>query len=185
MEVLLTQATLATRCVTALLALTVPLTASTAANAAPTAQPKYPTLQSAWDSEQVAAEAEILFAEVLTENEGSWRVNEDAARRHGVDITEAEAIAKALNTPIIALRHSVKSEEYMKCVLNATGLGGLVGAAGGGGSQLKYLLAVKKWREAAWVIVRLVGVNAIKGGVAGLATTLAGAGAWCATPWAD
>ena len=48
-----------------------------------------------------------------------------------------------------------------------------------------YLIAVKNWKEVAWVLARLVGVNALKGGVAGAAAALAGAGAWCATKWAS
>lgn len=81
--------------------------------------------------------------------------------------------------------HSVKSEEYRKCVLNAVGLGSLVGAAASGQSQLGYLMATQNWKEVAWVLGRLVGVNALKGGIVGLTASLAGAGAWCATPWAE
>ena len=79
----------------------------------------------------------------------------------------------------------MKSPEYRQCVLNAVGLGGLTASAAGGGSQLAYLIAAQNWKEVAWVLARLVGVNALKGGVAGAAAALAGGGAWCATKWAS
>ncbi len=39
------------------------------------------------------------------------------------------------------------------------------------------------WREAAMYIIKVVGVNANKGGVVGLAALLAAGAIWCATPW--
>ncbi|WP_156812845.1 hypothetical protein [Corynebacterium ulceribovis] len=141
--------------------------------------------------EQAAAASEELFGTLLNKRDGHWKVNEEAAADSDVPIEQLEAIANSLNgnnrdgSPRIAPRHAVNSQAYRDCVIDATGLGALVGGAAGGGSQLAYLIAVKNWKDAAYVIVRLVGINAVKGGVAGLAATLAGAGAWCATPWAN
>lgn len=168
------------------------------ATAAPTteAQPEQPESAlthelSDAELEEAAAASEELFGTLLNERDGEWTVNQKAAAKSNVPVEQLEAIANSFNgknrdgSPRITPQHSVNSQEYRDCVINATGLGALVDGAAGGGPQLAYLLAVKNWKDAAFVIVKLVGVNAVKGGVAGLAATLAGAGAWCATPWAN
>ena len=48
-----------------------------------------------------------------------------------------------------------------------------------------HLIATKNFKEVAWVLARLAGVNSLEGGVAGAAAALVGAGAWCATPFAS
>lgn len=40
------------------------------------------------------------------------------------------------------------------------------------------------WKQAALTIIKIVGKSAIKGGLAGLAASLAASAAWCLTPWA-
>ena len=153
---------------------------------------RVPVLEEELTSEQVdqaAEKAEQLFTELLRSTEAGWVVNEDAAQREGVPVEELESLARTLNQQRSKSRYSVKwavnSVEYRRCVLNAIGLGALISAANSGGSQLGILIAAKNWKEVAWVLARLVGVNALKGGVAGAAAALAGAGAWCATPWAQ
>ncbi|WP_198932391.1 MULTISPECIES: hypothetical protein [unclassified Pseudonocardia] len=130
---------------------------------------------------RVTEEVRYLFSVVLVNENGLWRVN--PAFVHDKDFRELGRVANALNEPIDY--HAFNSPKYRQCVLNAVGLGAFTASAAGGGSQLGYLMAAKKWTEVAWVLARLVGVNALKGGVVGTAAALAGAGAWCATPWAS
>lgn len=130
---------------------------------------------------RVTEEIRFLFSVVLVNENGLWRVN--SAFVHDKDFRELDRVANALNEPIDY--HAFNSPKYRQCVLNAVGLGAFTASAAGGGSQLGYLMAAKKWTEVAWVLARLVGVNALKGGVVGAAAALAGAGAWCATPWAS
>jgi len=70
---------------------------------------------------------------------------------------------------------------YGQCVLNFTGFGALFGASEG--TILGYINR-KDWNKAAQTMVKFLGKQAVKGGVVGLAASLAAAGAWCATPWA-
>lgn len=141
------------------------------------------------DIAQAEAALEELFTTIIQEGTDGWTVNAAAAADAGLSIPEAQQVADALNGTVNAPRrvprHAVDSEEYRRCVLNAVGLGGLTASAAGGGSQLAYLIAARNWKEVAWVLGRLVGVNALRGGVAGATAALAGAGAWCATPWAN
>ncbi|WP_226351874.1 hypothetical protein [Pseudonocardia sp. ICBG601] len=132
------------------------------------------------EARRAAEEAEYLFSVVLVNDGGRWRVNPAFSRDK--DFRELTQVAEALNAPIAY--HAIDSPQYRECVLNAVGLGALTAGAAKGGSQLAYLMAAKKWKDVAYVLARLVGVNALKGGLAGAAVSLAGAGAWCATPWA-
>ncbi|MFW5459032.1 hypothetical protein [Streptococcus hyovaginalis] len=152
--------------------------------------------------EKFESELEEFFTEVVYETESGWDVDYTKADKFNLKSSELVEIRNFLNAlyeapestlerlhresspRLVSPQYQVGSDEYVRCVLNATGLGAFVGAAGGGGSQLKYLMVTKNWKEVAWVLARLVGVNALKGGVAGFAVTLAGAGAWCATKWA-
>lgn len=70
---------------------------------------------------------------------------------------------------------------YGKCVLNVTGFGTLFGAAEG--TIIGYLNR-KQWKKAAQTMVKFLGKQAIKGGVVGLAASLAAGSVWCLTPWA-
>ncbi|WP_255312203.1 hypothetical protein [Rhodococcus rhodnii] len=127
-------------------------------------------------------QAEHIFTDLIVQDNYEWVVNEQLAHAEGVDVDALAAVTQVLNQP--SPEHSVSSPGYRQCVLNAVGLGGLTGGAAGGGSQLAYLIATKNFKEVAWVLARLVGVNALKGGVAGATAALVGAGAWCATPFA-
>jgi hypothetical protein len=75
-------------------------------------------------------------------------------------------------------------DSYGKCLLKAVGLGGLGGAT----SAIMNKLSDKKWSDAARLITKEAakrGVKiAVKGGVVGLAASLAASAVWCATPWA-
>lgn len=75
-------------------------------------------------------------------------------------------------------------DSYGKCLLKAVGLGGLGGAT----SAIMNKLSEKKWSDAARLITKEAakrGVKiAVKGGVVGLAASLAASAIWCATPWA-
>ncbi|MFE9772946.1 hypothetical protein ACFYOV_14920 [Streptomyces sp. NPDC005931] len=79
---------------------------------------------------------------------------------------------------------AAKKDSYGKCLLKAVGLGGLGGAT----SAIMNKLSEKKWSDAARLITKEAakrGIKiAVKGGVVGLAATLAASGIWCATPWA-
>ena len=129
-------------------------------------------------------EAEKLFTELLQQDEaGIWRVNEQAAKANGVDVSDLRAIADQLNTQGTE-EHAFGSPEYTSCVLDNVGLGALFEAVTKGAPQFQFLLAAQNWREVAWVLFRLVGGQALRGGIVGTAAALAAAGAWCATPWA-
>lgn len=78
-------------------------------------------------------------------------------------------------------------DSYGKCLLKAVGADRLCGL-GGVASAIMNKLSEKKWSDAARLITKEAakrGVKtAVKGGVVGLAATLAASGIWCATPWA-
>ncbi|MFD4785051.1 hypothetical protein ACFWNH_28925 [Rhodococcus qingshengii] len=178
----------------AALALSVPIAGVSVAHADPTADngtaplPAASIVDHAVTAEELTLaeqRSEHLFSVLLTEQDGTWTVNSAQAQSENVESQVLTQIADILNDkPTRTQRHAVNSEGYRNCVLNAVGLGGLTGGAAKGGSQLAYLIATKNWKEVAWVLGRLVGVNALKGGVAGATAALVGAGAWCATPFA-
>lgn len=185
------------RVATLSVAITLPLAAIMTPANAEVQQPNVPPVTSIIDhpmsNEEVAAaaaELDYLFTTVFREGSEGWSVNKEAADVANISVAEAQQIADALNErnssshrPV--LRHAVNSKEYARCVLNSVGLGSLTNAALEGGSQLGYLIAAKNWKEVAWVLGRLAGVQALKGGVIGAVATLTAAGGWCATPWAS
>lgn len=137
------------------------------------------------EAHEAEAAIEKLFTKFIQQDpSGKWVVNEEAARAEKVDTSQLKVIAEDLNKEQTQ-EHSIKSREYRRCVLNSVGMGTLAGAANSAGSYINWLIMVKRWDELAWVLARVIGVNALKGGVAGAAATLAAAGAWCATPWAS
>ncbi|WP_216382508.1 hypothetical protein [Arcanobacterium phocae] len=73
-----------------------------------------------------------------------------------------------------------RSSDYAKCVIDVTGLGAIGGLFTGAFTKL---IEKELWKEAALYIVKIVGKNAFKGGVVGLAASLAASAIWCATPW--
>ncbi|MER7108458.1 hypothetical protein [Streptomyces sp. NPDC000229] len=79
---------------------------------------------------------------------------------------------------------AASKDSYGKCLLKAVGLGGLGGAT----SAIMNKLSEKKWSDAARLITKEAakrGIKiAVKGGVVGLAASLAASAVWCATPWA-
>ena len=104
------------------------------------------------------------------------------------DAVEAEIAAQRTASPISkaspSLRAAAKKDSYGTCLLKAVGLGGLGGAT----SAIMNKLADKKWSDAARLITKEAAKRglkiAVKGGVAGLAASLAASAIWCATPWA-
>lgn len=89
-------------------------------------------------------------------------------------------IANNLNDADSSLETTLQARtSYGQCVLNQIGFSGLTGLLSGG---LDKLLTRGLWKEAALVILKAVGLNAVKGGVVGPVASLAAAAALCAVP---
>lgn len=136
------------------------------------------------EAEKLADQIEILFTEYLHQDTtGRWLVTESGVLSD-IATSELESIAASLNGEKVLTRAGVINKpminDYAKCVINATGLGTFVGLFTG---AFVKLIERQLWKQAAIYIVKLVGMNAIKGGVVGLAGTLAGSAIWCVTPW--
>lgn len=135
--------------------------------------------------EKLAKDLEALFTHGITQNEdGSFRVDEQSIIGHFGEAEGQQIIAQFRaqvpqthtgNLPVAS------TASYGQCVLNFTGFGALFGASEG--TILGYINR-KDWNKAAQTMVKFLGKQAVKGGVVGLAASLAAAGAWCATPWA-
>lgn len=146
-----------------------------------------------------SAELDLIFNHFFEDRNGTLYVNERAVIEAGRNVSTYTQMAKDLNSlsreanyQLGAVKgdpesldpmHRIGSKEWGRCVLNLAGFGGFLGATYGG-KNLMYLLAAQNWREAAWVIFRLTGGAMIRGGVAGLAASLAAGAGWCSTPWA-
>lgn len=93
-------------------------------------------------------------------------------------------VASAGAKSTLSAKAAKGKDSYGKCLLKAVGLGGLGGAT----SAIMNKLSEKKWSDAARLITKEAakrGVKiAVKGGVVGLAASLAASAIWCATPWA-
>ncbi|WP_216430771.1 hypothetical protein [Arcanobacterium phocae] len=91
-------------------------------------------------------------------------------------------IAARLNSKISVNNAGMqtRSSDYAKCVIDVTGLGAIGGLFTGAFTKL---IEKELWKEATLYIVKIVGKNAFKGGVVGLAASLAASAIWCATPW--
>ncbi|MFC7993011.1 hypothetical protein ACFUV2_27320 [Streptomyces pilosus] len=100
------------------------------------------------------------------------------------ELKNRSTASSATKTPTMSAAAAKSKDSYGKCLLKAVGLGGLGGAT----SAIMNKLSEKKWSDAARLITKEAakrGVKiAVKGGVVGLAATLAASGIWCATPWA-
>jgi hypothetical protein len=105
------------------------------------------------------------------------------------DAVEAElktqrTASSATKASSVTMAAAKSKDSYGKCLLKAVGLGGLGGAT----SAIMNKLSEKRWSDAARLITKEAakrGVKiAVKGGVVGLAATLAASAVWCATPWA-
>ena len=135
--------------------------------------------------DKLAKDLEALFTHGITQNEdGSFRVEEKSIIKHFGEVEGKQIIAQFRaqvpqthigNIPVAS------AASYGQCVLNFTGFGALFGASEG--TILGYINR-KDWNKAAQTMVKFLGKQAVKGGVVGLAASLAAAGAWCATPWA-
>ncbi|MEU9575660.1 hypothetical protein AB0D62_38770 [Streptomyces massasporeus] len=105
----------------------------------------------------------------------------DAVETQIAEQRAGAAKSKASSGPRAA---AASKDSYGKCLLKAVGLGGLGGAT----SAIMNKLSEKKWSDAARLITKEAAKRglkiAVKGGVVGLAATLAASGIWCATPWA-
>ncbi|WP_328769448.1 hypothetical protein [Streptomyces sp. NBC_00286] len=105
------------------------------------------------------------------------------------DAVEAEIAAQrpasSASEAAPALRAAAaKKDSYGKCLLKAVGLGGLGGAT----TAIMNKLSEKRWSDAARLITKEAAKRGIKlagkGGVVGIAASLAASSIWCATPWA-
>jgi hypothetical protein len=160
------------------------------------------------DLQAVEAEVTTIFERYLQQDsEGRWSVNVEAVRQNGAPEAELQRIAERFNVPIgkyvfpgsedkgaggkgASPRHRFDSGEWGKCVLGALvpSFGAVVTKAMRGG----YLSLLTKGQYAKVVshLIRVVGPAALKeglkavGGTVGLIGFLAGAAAWCASPWA-
>ena len=160
------------------------------------------------DLQVVEAEVTTIFERYLQQDsEGRWSVNVEAVRQDGAPEAELQRIAEGFNVPIgkyvfpgsedkgtggkgASPQHQFGSGEWGKCVLNALvpSFGAVVTKAMQGG----YLSLLTKGQYAKVVshLIRVVGPAALKeglkavGGTVGLIGFLAGAAAWCASPWA-
>ncbi len=153
---------------------------------------------------QVEHDLRVIFDVYLTRGADGWIVHESRVADSRVKVEDLRAIAANLNRAesgpqvrsigviggsaglgqSVSPDYAFGSQAYLRCVLDYTGFGFLFGTVSGGGGGLVAFLAAKRWADAALVLVKLVGVGALRGGVAGLAASLAAAAAWCATPWA-
>lgn len=154
---------------------------------------------------EFARELETLFTEYVTQDgHGVWVINHKARETSTFPRSDLERLVANLNaaevttlpllassSPLRGLKggfespsHAFGSAAYKSCVLDASGLGLFTGLFTGAAGGFWAFIGAKRWADAAWVAVRLVGGTAIRGGAVGLAASLAGAAAWCATPWA-
>lgn len=78
--------------------------------------------------------------------------------------------------------HAVRSKDYVKCIIKTTGLIGITGVFT---ATFKKLLEKHLWKQAAMYILKAVGSSAFRGGVMGLATSLAASAIWCSTPFSE
>ncbi|NEC27533.1 hypothetical protein G3I20_16945 [Streptomyces sp. SID8111] len=101
-----------------------------------------------------------------------------------VELAHQRAASSTSKVASVSLAAAKSKDSYGKCLLKAVGLGGL----GGASSAIMNKLSEKKWSDAARLITKEAakrGVKiAVKGGVVGLAASLAASAVWCATPWA-
>lgn len=128
----------------------------------------------------LADELENFFENVLV-NRGNGEYEVDrAALDAQYGKRTAHQVMRILEPNVPAGQLGNTRESYGECVLNFTGFGTLYGAADGG---IRGYLQARQWRKAAKEIVKLAGRQAVRGGIIGLAASLAAGGAWCARPW--
>ena len=136
--------------------------------------------------DELAGQIETLFTEVLIEqSDGTYLVDEEAAldsfgEETGQAVIQEFRSAALANSFGVAGGGVAAQAGYGQCVLNFVGFGTLFGTAEG---SISSAIDKKNWDLAAREIAKVVGKSAIRGGVVGLAASLAAGGAWCATPW--
>jgi len=132
---------------------------------------------------QLEKDLQTLFEVYLAQdNSGRWYVTE-AGRNSTVSTSDLEIIAEAMNGGGIgvAIEGQNRTQGYAECVLQRSGYGFLTSA---GREAIKSAINKRAWSLAAKEILKIVGKSAVKGGVVGLASSLAISAVWCATPWA-
>ena len=160
------------------------------------------------DLQAVEAEVTTIFERYLQQgSEGRWSVNVEVVRQDGAPEADLQRIAERFNVPIGTYvfpgsedkdaggkganpQHQFGSWEWGKCVLGALvpTFGAVVTKAMQGGYLS--LLAKGQYAKVVSHLIRVVGPAALKeglkavGGTVGLIGLLAGAAAWCASPWA-
>ncbi|MDE1566225.1 MULTISPECIES: hypothetical protein [Actinomycetaceae] len=132
----------------------------------------------------VAADIETLFSVYLSQNKsGKWYITQSGMESE-VPQSDLAVIVSMLNGDTRfagSAGNTTRSlSPYAQCIIDASGLGALGGLFSG---AIGSLIERGLWKEAAIKIVKIVGKNAIKGGVVGLAAMLAGSAIWCLTPW--
>ena len=161
------------------------------------------------DLQAVEAEVTTIFERYLQQDSGDRRsVDVEAVRQDGAPEADLQRIAERFNVPIgkyvfpgsedkgadgkkgASPQHQFGSWEWGKCVLGALvpSFGAVVTKAMQGGYLS--LLAKGQYAKVVSHLTRVVGPAALKeglkavGGTVGLIGFLAGAAAWCASPWA-
>lgn len=141
--------------------------------------------------DELAKYLEAMHSGELTAADGTFdraaaeaKYGKEFADAVAAQIAELGATAAKSKGSAAPRAAAAKKDSYGKCLLKAVGLGGLGGAT----SAIMNKLSEKKWSDAARLITKEAakrGIKiAVKGGVVGLAATLAASGIWCATPWA-
>ena len=157
------------------------------------------------DSAALAVVDRIFTEDIGFDSTRGWFLKSGAEAHDDVTIDDLTSIVSELNqaeesrpsiaaatapvgwntkTGIETPTYSVGSSDYLHCVLNYTGFGGLYAAIWGGGSAASILAGSGGTRFLLSSIIKFVGVSALKGGVAGTLAALGAAATWCATPWA-
>lgn len=128
----------------------------------------------------LAGELEKFFENVLVDRgNGEYEVDRGAlVAQYGK--RTAQQVMEILEPNVSAGQPGSTRETYGECVLNFAGFGTLYGAADG---SIRGYLQGRQWKKAAKEIVKLAGRQAVRGGIIGLAASLAAGGAWCARPW--
>lgn len=162
----------------------IPASATTASPSIPSENSAHTESYSDSEIDTLADNLESLFTHGLTlDEDGSVRVNEKQVVDHFGNHTGNEIISqfRAQSPKVEAKGVGVATKaSYGECVLNATGFGTIFGASN---ETIIAHLNKKEWKKAAEKMVKFLGRHAVKGGVVGLAASLAASGAWCATPW--
>ena len=136
-----------------------------------------------------AKRLEIIFSRYLKFNEinKKWTITQAGEFSH-VPKEVLENLIHKLNANASVDKissndnHAVRSKDYAKCIINATGLGSLAGVFTGAFTKL---LEKQLWKQAAMYILKVAGSAAFRGGAVGLAASLAASAIWCATPWSE